>query len=229
MLMKLIGYLRVCVLLVVFLTGCSSLPGLRVLSGQDTAEAEQQRIAGTIDLVMADKTRSVNSSMIAAANRVEAAAGNVDIIQIRQDLLEDVFYVYMILRTEGDPSSNVLREQLAFYDSLRRAIELTWQGTLKESERSDILRIEIIQPAIVSSLNEGPVYLGIKQLVVQIAREDAVAYLSRPHNLDDFVALITSGTMSWGPPDSTASSIYGVQPAVEAPNHPTFMFPTLLQ
>jgi hypothetical protein len=214
--------------LVIFLAGCSSLPGLRVLTGEDTAETESVRVAENVDLVMADKSGDLDSSMIASADRVEAAAGNVDIVQIRQDPLEDTFFIYLILRTEGDGGSDQLDQVLAYYDSIRRAVELTWQGTMNESRTSNFIEIQILQPFVIASLDEGPVYLAQKVAFATIERDDAIDYLSRPHNLDDFINLIVEGRMSWGPPPANESLFYGTV-AFEAPNHPVYMFPVLLQ
>ena len=66
-------------------SGCSALPGLRVLSGQDSTDALADQVVELSDMVMADKSGTTDPSLLAAADRIEQASGNVDIIEIRQD------------------------------------------------------------------------------------------------------------------------------------------------
>lgn len=196
---------------------CSSLPGLRVLSGEDNADVEADSIAQNLDLVMANKSGDVNVSMLAAADRLEAAAGNVDVVEMREDLQKDSFIIYMMLRPAGDPSSDNLQQVVDYYNSLRRAVELTWQSVMRESERSGLLRIEVLSPQVISTLDNGLSSIGFTQLVVEIERQKAINYLARPHTLDDFIALIVDGTMFFDSP-SDGPSLYTGEP-----NHPLFM------
>lgn len=197
----------------VLAAGCSSLPGLRVLTGQLSGgeEAVADTTVSTSELVMADKSGLTDPALIAVADRIEAATQDgVDIIEIRKDLNEDLFTVYMLI-----PMPNAV--DAAFYDSIRRAIELTWQGTMNQSQGSDVLKIEIMLPVPVPTLDNGTSYLGQVILDSQIARSDAIVYLDhRPNTLSDFADLIAQGKMSFTQPDQ--STIYEGQP-----NHPVFM------
>lgn len=196
---------------------CSSLPGLRVLSGEAGPEAEADSIAQNLDLVMANKSGDVNASMLAAADRLEAAAGNVDVVEMREDLQNDSFIIYMMVRPSGDPTSDNLQQVIDYYNSLRRAVELTWQAVMRESERSGLLRIEILSPQVISTLDNGLSAIGFTQLVVEIDRQEAIGYLARPHTLDDFIQLIVDGTMFFDSPADGPSLYTG------EPNHPLFM------
>ena len=79
--------------------GCSVFPGLRVLSGEDpngTGGPASIQNADVSELVMADKTGATDASLMAAADRIEAAAPNVDIIEIRKDDANNKFVVNML-------------------------------------------------------------------------------------------------------------------------------------
>jgi len=201
-------------------SGCSALPGLRVLSGQDpnSPEALSATVAELTEMVMADKSGTTDPSLLTAADRIEQASGNVDIIEIRQDTAEDIFTVYMLLQPPGQNAT-----QQEYVDSLRRAIELTWQGTMQASQGSDVIKVIILDPLMVPTLDKGLSFAGSVFINSEIARSDAVAYLAhRPNSINDFINLIALGTMTVDQPDATQAEFYNGQP-----NHPVFMLAQL--
>jgi hypothetical protein len=170
-----------------------------------------------LDLVMADKTGTSDPSLFAAADRIEAASGDVDIIEIRKDDENRLFNVAMLFRPpQGDGSQQA---QLAQLDSLRRAVELTWQGTMLDSEGTDLLRVRLMEPASITTLDNGQSFVGIVSADTEIERSAAATYLAGTRSLATFFDLIAQGTMSYDRPQQT--EIYAGQP-----NHPLFMLTT---
>lgn len=200
-------------LAVVFAAGCSALPGLRVLTGEDTGDAAANNAVQNSELVMADKSGNTDPALTAAADRIEAATNSAfDIVEIRKDLTNDVFTVYMLF---APPSSNTTQDQ--FVNSLRRAIELTWQGTLQQSQGSDVLRVVFLDVGQVPTLDNGISFIGAVFVNTQIARADAIAYLNqRPTSLDAFANLVAEGKLVFEQPQQT--EFYQGQP-----NHPVFL------
>ncbi|MEZ4668630.1 MAG: hypothetical protein R3E39_12025 [Anaerolineae bacterium] len=195
--------------------GCSALPGLRVLSGEQTAETAANQLVENSEFVMADKSGNTDPALTAAADRIEAASGNLDIIEIRKDLNTDVFTVYVLLAPSNATS------QADQTNELRRAIELTWQGTIRQSEGSDIIKIVILQPTQLDTIDKGPSFVGIVAANVEISRTEATAYLNhRPNTVNDFVNLVADGKMTFDQPQSL--ELYEGQP-----NHPVFMLSQL--
>lgn len=203
-----IQFLLVMSLLLV--AGCSALPGLRVLTGQETTDTLTDQVAEISDMVMADKSGTTDPSLLAAADRVEAAAGDVDIIEVRKDPASDLFTVYMLFQpTSQDPQAQ--------NEALRRAVELTWQGMMQPSLGSDLVSVKILVPQLVPTLDKGSSFVGFVAATFDITRSDAVAYLShRPNTIADFVDLIAQGRLSYVQPEQ--SEFYEGQP-----NHPVFM------
>lgn len=203
------------VILALFGAGCSALPGLRVLTGQDAPDAVAERVIETTGLVMADKSGNTDPAIIAAADRIEAAGGgNIDIIEIRQDTAADTFNVYMLFRGAGQNAS--AQEQ---NEALRRAIELTWQGTLQASQGSDLIRVNMLQPSLIPTLDKGPSFVARIAATFEMSRENVLAYLEkRPTTLQDFVNLLADGKMTFEEPQDEQSSFYSSEP-----NHPMFM------
>ena len=196
--------------------GCSSLPGLRVLTGQDdgTGGASAAQVVEALDLVMADKTGATDPSLIAAADRIEAASGSVDVIEIRQDMERDTFVVTMLFVPPQAPDT---QEGLIMqYDAFRRAFELTWQATMAESQGSDVLRVTLLAPQEINTLDSGSSFIGQVIANADINREDAALYLSEPHTLADFFNLIAEGTLAYQRAE-TFELYAGI------PNHPMFM------
>jgi hypothetical protein len=200
-------------------SGCSSLPGLRVLTGQDSPDALADQVAELTEMVMADKSGTTDPSLLTAADRIEQAnLGTVDIIEIRQNTGDDLFTVYMLLQP---PAQNTTQQE--YVESLRRAIELTWQGTMQASQGSDVLQVVILDPLIVPTLDKGLSFAGSVSISSEISRSDAVAYLAhRPNSINDFVNLIAQGKMSVDQPDQSTAEFYTGQP-----NHPVFMLAQL--
>jgi uncharacterized protein YcfL len=206
-------------LLALMAVGCSSLPGLRVLTGQDDQQAIANRTVESLDLVMADKSGTTSPALIAAADRIEAAALNsVDIIEIRSDLDTRVMRVDMLFRPPQVDTSTV-EGQAAQLESLRRAVELTWQGTMRESEGSDVLEVVILAPANVVTLDKGEGFLGAVAYDIQIERSAAASYLGGERSLNTFYDLIVQGTLSIESPQEFV--LYEGEP-----NHPMFMLGT---
>jgi predicted amino acid-binding ACT domain protein len=199
-------------------SGCSALPGLRVLTGQDSPDALADQVAELTDMVMADKSGTTDPSVLAAADRIEQASGDVDIVEIRQDTTDDLFTVYMLLQP---PGQNTTQQQ--YVESVRRAIELTWQGTMQASQGSDLLKVVILAPMAVPTMDKGLSFAGSVNISSEIARSDAVAYLAhRPNSINDFINLIALGKMTVDQPDQANAEFYAGQP-----NHPVFMLAQL--
>jgi hypothetical protein len=197
-----------------FASGCSALPGLRVLTGQESTNAVAERSVESDELVMADKSGTTDPALIAAADRIEAAnGGNVDIVEIRQDTVKHEFDVYLLY--QSDPNAS----QLDRNNAIRRAIELTWQGTMQASRGSDVIRVNIVQPQQVPTLDKGPSFVGFVVASFAIDRPDALAYLQhRPNTLTDFITLITDGKLKDTSTQNGQPEFYSGQP-----NHPVFM------
>lgn len=201
-----------------FAVGCSSLPGLRVLTGQDTPDTTAEITVAALDLVMADKSGATDPAIIAAADRIEAATnGTVDIVEIRSDFETRIFTVDMLFRPPRSDGS--LEGQIAELEALRRAIELTWQGTMRESDGTDIIRVLMMQPADIVTLDNGTSFVGIVLADAQIERGAAAAYLSGTRSLNTFFDLIANGTLAFEQPNQLV--LYEGQP-----NHPMFMLPS---
>src|SRR5689334_13173689 len=78
--------------------GCSVLPGLRVIAGQDTGENAENRLVETTELVMANKSGTTDPALNGVADRIETASGGtIDIIEIRNDLNAHEFIVYALM------------------------------------------------------------------------------------------------------------------------------------
>jgi hypothetical protein len=203
-------------LLALTAVSCSSLPGLRVLTGQESQQGIADRTVESLDLVMADKSGRTSPSLIAAADRIEAAALNtVDIIEIRSDLENRVLRVDMLFRPPQVDTSTI-QGQAAQLDALRRAVELTWQGTMRDSEGTDILQIVILAPANVVTLDKGESFLGAVAYNLEIERAAAASYLSGERSLNTFYDLLVQGTLLMESPDGFV--LYEGEP-----NHPMFM------
>ncbi len=203
-------------LALVVAAGCSALPGLRVLTNQEAAPDSQ--VLQLTELIMADKSGTTDPSLLVAADRIEAASGEVDIIEIRRDTAADVFTVYLMLNPLNPPAS-----QEAFVNTIRRTMELTWQGMLDESQGSDVLKVVVLDLGAVPTLDKGLGFVGYVSIDAQIARSDVLTYLSqRPHTINDFVDLIAQGTLAIEQPGQESMQFYDGQP-----NHPVFMLAAL--
>ncbi len=202
-------------------SACNSLPGLRVLTGQDNVETVASNSVSALDLVMADKTGLTDPTLVASADRIEAASGEVDIIEIRPDPETRVFSVNMLFNPPAVDTSTV-DGQMAQLNSLRRAIELTWQGTMLDSEGSDVLRVTLLAPQSIQTLDSGESFIGIVLADSSIDRASAASYLAGNRSLDTFYDLIAQGTLAYTSP--TSIELYQGHP-----NHPMFMLATDVQ
>jgi len=208
--------LRAFLLIALVGAGCSSLPGLRVLTGEDPAGgAQAEQLVASADLVMADKSGSGDPSLMAAADRIEAATGVIDVIEIRRDDTSNAFKVSVIIPRDLIPQDT--NTYIQYLQMLQRVVELSWQGTLHESEGSGTLQVTVLTTGNITTLNAGESMVGLVLATTSIDREDALAYLaSRPHSLNDFADLILGGTLSFEEP--TQLTLYEGQP-----NHPMFL------
>jgi hypothetical protein len=212
--------LRLAALVTLLSAGCSSLPGLRVLTGEDTGEDTVSRAVEALDLVMADKTGATDPSLLAAADRIEQATGNVDIIEIRPDPDTDTFLIDMLYVPPNVPQT--LEGQIMSLDDRRRAFELTWQAVLPESEGSDNILINLLYPQPVTTLDSGSSFVGYIIANAEITRADAATYLAGERNLQNFYTMIVDGTLNYSNPDEI--SLYEGHP-----NHPMFILQQLQQ
>jgi hypothetical protein len=212
--------LQVVVLSVILISGCSKLPGLRVLTGQD---AQGNNVATTdqtvqvLNLVMADKTGATDPSLLAAADRIEAADKQINIIEVRKNEQTRVFSVNMLIDLSGIDTSTQ-DGQIQALDQIRRAFELTWQGTLQASDGTDQIAIRLLKPGQIATLDHGLSFAGIVMVEAKIDRTEATRYLSGIRNLSNFYDLIVKGTLSYLSP--TQTTLYD-----GTPNHPMFMLP----
>ena len=192
--------------------GCSVLPGLRVIAGQDTGENAENRLVETTDLVMANKSGTTDPALNGAADRIEAASGStIDIVEIRNDLNTREFIVYAML---PPPSGLSQLERLSLF---RRAIELTWRGIMQQSIGDKTLKVVLLAPARVATLDKGPSFLGIVNATATINRDDALLYLNNGSpSLQNFVNLITDQKLAYDEPSS-------IELYEGTPNHPVFM------
>ena len=128
--------------------GCSVLPGLKVLSGQDTGDAAQNRLVETTELVMANKAGTTDPALNGAADRIETASGStIDIIEIHNDLNKHEFQVYALMLPDSSLS------QLDSLNRFRRAIELTWRGTMQQSIGDETLKVTLDLVLSVANIN----------------------------------------------------------------------------
>ncbi len=208
-------FFLVLISLVWLAAGCSVFPGLRVLTGETAPETRAERVVQITGLIMADKSGTTDPALIAAADRIEAATGgSVDIVEIRHDPGTDIFNVYMLFRGPGQSATPQERNE-----ALRRAVELTWQGALQVSQGADLIRIDILVPASIPTLDHGPSFVGQTAARFEIAREDVLTYLAqRPTSFQGFVGLITDGRLQYINPSETSPEFYAGRP-----NHPLFM------
>lgn len=195
--------------------GCSALPGLRVLAGQDTGETAENRLVETSELVMANKTGTTDPALNSVADRIETASGNtIDIIEIRNDLNKRSFQVYALylMDTSLSQADEVNRE--------RRAFELVWRGIMQQSTGAETLDIALVYPVPVSTLDRGQSFVGYVISTVTIARNAALLYLNGSPSLQNFVGLVADGTLAFNQPSTPP-------PYKGTPNHPVFMISQL--
>jgi hypothetical protein len=202
--------------LIIVLTGCSVFPGARVLVGEDVS-AEGQTLIGASEFVMVDKSDNTDPALAAAADRIEAADPNMDIVEIRRNPDDDVFEVFSLLIL---PDAN--EDQLGFVQGVQRAMELTWQGTFDFSQGTRLLRINLLSPLAVPTIDKGLSFAGQVVVVSEITRDEAIIYMAnRPNDVNDFVDLIAEGTLSYDQPQDFV--LYE-----GTPNHPVPMMNLLM-
>jgi hypothetical protein len=196
--------------------GCSVLPGLKVLSGQDTGDAAQNRLVETNELVMANKAGTTDPILNGVADRIESASGgSIDIVEINNDLNNHNFQVYALLI----PQAGLTRNEAA--DRNRRATELTWRGIMQQSVGAKTLQIVLMEPQRINTLDFGQSYVGVILQSVTIARADALLYLANTSlSMTTFSNLILDEKLTLD--DSQAGKLYS-----GTPNHPITMISQL--
>jgi hypothetical protein len=192
--------------------GCSVLPGLRVIAGQDTGENAENRLVETTDLVMVNKSGTTDPALNGVADRIETASGGtLDIIEIRNDLNTREFIVYALMLSDPNLS------QIDALNQFRRAIELTWRGIMQQSIGDKTLKVALVFPGSVQTLDKGPSFYGVIGATATINRDDALLYLKEGSpSLQNFANLITDGKLAYDQPASP--ELYE-----GTPNHPVFM------
>ncbi|MEP7294314.1 MAG: hypothetical protein ABI835_21170 [Chloroflexota bacterium] len=208
--------LQIVILSAILVSGCSQLPGLRVLTGQTEANGVSGDLTvAALDLVMADKSGSSDPGISAAANRIEAADTMIDIIEVRKDTEARIFTVNMLF---NPPQVDTTTQdgQIAQLDALRRAFEITWQGMMPESEGTDRINVSLLAPSPISTLDHGQSFIGYLLAQSSIDRSEAAAYLAGARNLNNFMDMVISGNMEYQTPDQFV-------PYQGTPNHPMFM------
>lgn len=209
--------LRIVVLLAFLASGCSQLPGLRVLTGQNPngTGATGDLTVEALDLVMADKSGASDPGISAAANRIEAADNMVDIIEVRKDTEARVFTVNMLF---SPPQVDMATQegQIANLDAQRRAYEVTWQGMMPESEGTDRIDIRLLAAGRITTLDHGESFVGVVVAEISIERAQAAAYLAGARNLNNFVDMLLNGEVQYNSPTDFI-------PYEGTPNHPMFM------
>jgi len=212
--------LQVVLISVILISGCSKLPGLRVLTGQDAQGnnlATTDQTVQVLNLVMADKTGSTDPNLLAAADRIEAADNLINIIEVRKDTQARVLSVNMLLDLSSIDSTTQAG-QVQQLDAIRRAFELTWQGVLDPSEGTDQIDIKLLGPGQISTLDHGNSFVGVVRAEALIDRSAAAKYLSGARNLSNFYDLIVKGTLDYQIPSKLV--LYS-----GTPNHAMFMLP----
>ncbi|MDX2162287.1 MAG: hypothetical protein SF162_13255 [bacterium] len=200
--------------------GCSSLPGLQVLTGEDGGTTASDRAVQSLSLVMADKSSATDPEYIEAASRIEAANPYVDVIEVRPVVNQNnqsVFLVNMIYRA---PQTDDSPEGRAAADAIRRTFELAWQGTMRESAETQMLAVTLYSPAEIMTLDNGVSYVGIVSATGTIDRSIASSYLQGIRSLETFFDLIVSGEFAYSSPQD-------LQLYEGTPNHPLFMIPAI--
>jgi hypothetical protein len=209
--------LGIVILSAVLAAGCSSLPGLRVLAGQQADATISNTTVQAVDLVMADKSGTTDAGLTAAANRIEAADSMIDIIEVRRDTDARTFTVNMLFQPPQTDTST-LDGQIAQYEALRRAFEVTWQGVMQVSEGTDTIDIHLLGAGNIATLDHGKSFVGYLVAQGTIDRSAAAAYLAGARNLNNFVDMVVKGTLSY----QTTNQFV---PYDGTPNHPMFMLP----
>ncbi|MCC6805098.1 MAG: hypothetical protein IT319_19620 [Anaerolineae bacterium] len=215
---RIIGIVALAALLA---AGCSSLPGLRVLTGQQSDQVLSDAAVQSLDLVMADKSGDTDAGLTAAANRIEAADTMIDIIEVRKDTETRVFAVNMLFNPPQSDTST-LDGQIAQYEALRRAFEVTWQGMMPVSEGTDTIQIQLLGAGNIATLDHGESFVGYLVAQGTIERSAAASYLAGARNLNNFVDMVVNGTLDY----QTTNQFVPYQ---GTPNHPMFMLPSSSQ
>lgn len=212
--------LWIAVLSAILAAGCSSLPGLRVLSGQDAQDGSttSQATVQTLDLVMADKSGTSDASITSAANRIEAADSMIDIIEVRKDTEGRVFTVDMLFNPP-QVDTNTLEGQIEWLEARRRAFEVTWQGMMNVSEGTDVISVRLLGAGNIATLDHGESFFGYLMAEGTIERSVAATYLAGARNLNNFYDMVVNGMFDY----QAASEFI---PYEGTPNHPMFMLPS---
>lgn len=201
-----------CALLLLFIAAaCDSLPGLRVLQGADDPQTIADAAVAAGDLVMADKTTGADPAIVAAADRIEAAAsGLVDVIEIREFPDTSTFAVNMLF---NPPQVEGPTAQIAELEAVRRAFELAWLGGMPFSADAELLDVALMVPQDITTIDTGTAFVGFIIVEGAIERSAAAAYLDGDRSLETFFDLVVTGTLNYQ--QLTSPVIYD-----GSPNHP---------
>lgn len=211
-LLKLTGF----VLALIVAAGCSSLPGLRVLTGQTAEDPGSSNLAvDALDLVMADKTGDTDPALSAAADRIEAANNTVDIIEMHKDEDERLFTVDLLF-VPPETDTTTQEGQLQQVEFVRRAFEMTWLGMMNASEGTDRIAVRFIVPGEIPTLDHGPSLIGFVAIQGTVERAAAASYLAGQRNLNTFNDLLVTGAFDY-------EVVQDFIPYDGTPNHPLYM------
>lgn len=203
------------------IAGCSSLPGLRVLTGEDGEETVSDRAVQSVTWVMADKTSRTDPAYIAAADRIEAANPFIDIIEIRSTVNDSNQSVFAVTLLYNPPrTENSAQGQAQNLENARRMFEVIWQGVMRESASSQLIEVTTYAPSQIVTLDNGLSYAGVQVEYTSIDRSLAQSYLASPRSLDSFFNLIVANDLIYETPE--AFTLYEGEP-----NHPMFLIPDI--
>lgn len=205
-------------LLVLIAAACDSLPGLRVLQGADEPQTIADAAVEAGDLVMADKASGSDPAVLIAGERIEVASnGTLDVVEMRAYPEQDTFYIDMLYRTPvSDEMAMTPQGNIAQLDSIRRSFELAWLGGMPFSEDMTNLRVSLMLPQRMNTIDNGASLVGFVFAEGMIERAAAQAYLEGDRSLERFLDLVVDGTLLYGEPE--APVFYP-----RTPNHPVYM------
>lgn len=153
-------------------------------------------------LRMGDKTAGMQPAWYAAADQIEAALSDVDVVDVHLD--GDTLVAALIVRAD-DP------------DAVRAAIEQAWRALLDASDAA-VVRVERLDPRLVSTLDRGTSIIAFIAATAEIDRAAARDYLAQARSMTTFLDAVAAGTIRYAAFDMTR--LYS-----GTPNHPTFLLP----
>ncbi len=206
--------LQIVLLSAILAAGCSRLPGLQVLTGQNPSGQTADQVVQSLNLVMADKSGATDPALTSAADRIEAADNMVNIIEVRKNPDTRVLTVNMLF---FPPNSDTTTTQgtIDQLNAIRQAFEVTWMGLMPVSDGTDTFDIRLLIPKSITTLDHGRSFTAQVATTGTIDRTAAAKYLAGIRNLSNFSNLVVSGTLNY----QDATSVVYYQ---GTPNHPMF-------